>query len=127
MITTAPVVVEGDGAARILSTVEALFSSNRRFFNWYRLEPPDQGWGCSVRGYFLTGGGETIEVRVKSESVISTELEIKGKSYPLFDWGSTERHVLQVVQSLRDGNMPVEMHSLEKDHSLGGPFRIFGG
>lgn len=117
---------KGACAERLLSAVEALFESNHRFSNCHRLEEPEQGVGAEVMSYLLSGGNETIVVRIKSESATSTELEIKGMCYPLFDWGSTKRRVMLVLQFLREGRLSVEMNSLTKEHKMVGPFRITG-
>ena len=65
-------------------------------------------------------------VRVISDRESSAEFEITGTSYPLFDWGRTDRRVRSVVQCLRDQDLSVEVNSIIKRHKLGGSIRIIG-
>jgi hypothetical protein len=127
VITIATVTVRDAETSRVLSTVEEFFDSSNKFFASRQLEEPQWGLVTSVRGYVATGGGETLAVRVISDGESSVGLEIEGNSYPLFDWGSTKRRVLSVVQCLRDRDMSVEVNSIEKHHKVVGPIRIVGG
>ena len=127
MITIAAVTVRDAGTARVLSTVEGFFDTSDRFFATRKLQEPQRGLEARVRGYLATGGGENLVVRVLKEGGSSVELEIEGTSYPVFDWGSTKRRVLSVVQCLRDRDMSVEVNSIGKHHKVVGPIRIAGG
>ena len=126
LITIATVGVRDAGPVQVLSTIQEFFTVSRRFPASRDLEPPHRGLEASVRGYLATGGGETLTVRVISDGQWSTDLEIKGTSYPLFDWGRTDRRVRSVVQCLRDRHLSVEVISIIKHHKLGGPIRIVG-
>jgi thiamine pyrophosphokinase len=127
LITIATVSVEDVGTAHVLSTVQQLFNASKKFRASRELDPPQQGIEARVRGgYLATGGGETLLVRVISDGEDSTKLEIRGTSYPLFDFGATGRRVRSVVQYLRDRDMSVEVNSMTKHHKLGGPIRIVG-
>jgi len=126
LITTVVATVKGVGADQITSLVEAFFESNPHFFACHRLEPPEQGLKANVKGYRKTGGGETIVARIKSAAPSATELEIKGMSYPLFDWGSTKKSVMLVVQCLREEYPSLEVSALTKEHKVVGPIRIVG-